>query len=61
MQWVVHEVPPEMSGTGSGRAERLGADMLGVGVGLGGQLPKWPLLEVMVPPCISGTLIILPN
>lgn len=35
MQWVVHEVPPEMSGTGSGRAERLGADMLGVGVGLG--------------------------
>lgn len=59
MKWVVHEVPPEMSGTGSGRAERLGADILGVG--LMGQLPKWPLLHVMAPPYVSGTLIILPS
>lgn len=48
-----------MSGTGSGRAERLGADILGMG--WVGQLPKWPLLDMMVPPYIAGTLIILPN
>lgn len=59
MQWVVREVPPEMSGTGSGRAERLGADILGMG--RVGQLPKWPLRDMMVPPYIAGTLIILPN
>lgn len=48
MQWVVREVPPEMSGTGSGRAERLGADILGME--RVGQLPKWSLLDVMVLP-----------
>ena len=48
-----------MSGTDSGRAERLGADILGME--RVEQLPKWSLLDVMVLPYITGTLIILPN